>query len=251
MFLPGQRAALFFLFFLFSLPGLTQFHYREIKHHKDKNLVFPVFTNANKAVAKHINEFLQMDFFGTTIYRIGEHKLFDDSRYIWEDSIVQGGYTSISYNIELNNSKILSVVFQVEGMAAYPTYFKRYFSFDAKTGKPISADTLFTNQGLKRIKEILIKKRNVEIETRIEELSRDSLVDYPEDSSFIAEKFSECNAEAEENKMFITKDQVRFYKQDCFPHAWGPYETNLDIVFAHKELEKYFSELGKKLLFTK
>lgn len=251
MFLPGLRAALFFLFFLFSLPGLTQFKYREIKHSKDKDLVFPVFTNANKAVAKHINEFLQMDFFGMTIYRIGEHKLFDDSRYISEDSIHQGGYTSISYTIELDNSKILSVLFEVEGMGAYPTYHKRYFSFDSKTGKPISADTLFTNKGLQAVKELLIRRRNEEIKNWIGELSRDSLTNYPEDSSFIAEKFAECNAEAGEKKMFITNDKILFYNEGCFPHAWGPYETNLDIEFTQKELEKYLSGLGKKLLFTK
>ena len=96
-----------------------------------------------------------------------------------------------------------------------------------------------------------MKKRNEEIEQWVAEIRRDSLMDYAEDSSFIAENFAECNAKADEKKMFISKDKILFYKEDCFPHAWGPYETNLNIIFTHKELEKYLSNFGKKLLFTK
>ena len=251
MFLPVQRASLILLFFLFTLPGLTQFKYREIRHATDTNLVFPVFTQANKKAAKNINEFLQMDFFETTIYHTPERKLFDDSRFISEDSAGQSGYTLISYEIQVNNSKILSVSFRVEGMGAYPTYFRRYFSFNSKSGNPISVDTLFTKQGRNTIKAILIQKRNEKIKQWTQELSRDTGTDYAEDSSFIAQNFSECNAEAEEKKMFISKDKILFYKEDCFPHAWGPYETNLDVEFTHKELEKYLSNFGKKLLFTK
>ena len=120
MFLPVQRASLILLFFLFTRPGLAQFEYREIRHATDTNLVFPVFAHANKKAAKNINEFLQMDFFETTIYHTPERKLFDDSRFISDDSAGQSGYTLISYEIQVNNSKILSVSFRVEGMGASP-----------------------------------------------------------------------------------------------------------------------------------
>ena len=251
MFLPVQRASLILLFFLFTPPALTQFKYREIRHATDTNLVFPVFNHAGKTAEKSINDFLQMEFFETTIYQTAEQKLFDENRFFSEDSAWQSGYTSISYIIELNNSKILSLMFQVEYMGAYPTNYKRYFSFDSRSGKPVSVDTLFTKEGHNKIREILIKKRSEEIKKWTEELRRDIATDYAEDSSFIAQNFFECNAEANEKKMFISKDKILFYNEGCFPHAWGSYETNLDVSFTRKELEKYLSNFGKKLLFTK
>lgn len=193
-----------------------------------------------------INDHLQMEFFETTISKTPEAKLFDEFRYILGDSVSQSGYTFISYSVELNDPKILSVIFDVEGMGAYPTYYQRYFSFDTKTGKLISPDTMFTIDGLKSIKRLLIDKRNKEIKKWIAELKAG--YQEPDDSSFVADNFAECNAKADEENFFVRKGKVLFYKHDCFPHAWKPYETNLNIEFTYKEIEKYLSAFGKMIL---
>ena len=251
MFLPGQKTALLLSFCLISHCCLAQYQYREVRHQLDKDLVFPVFISDNKAAAKNVNEFLQMEFFQTTIFQTPEAKLFDESRFISEDSISQTGYTSISYQVELNDNKRLSVMFEVEGMGAYPTYYKRYFSFCPENGKPISADTMFTTGGLGRIKQLLIEKRKSAIKKWIQDLKTGNESSYQEDSSFIDERFAACNSKAHEDNIFIRKDEILFYLGDCFPHAWGPYETNLDIRFSHQSLKKYLTEFGKKLLSTR
>src|SRR5688572_12760823 len=251
MFLVLQKCAFLILGFVLALDCAGQHRYRDILHPGDKELVFPVFISGTKAVAKKINDLLQMDFFGTTTATNPGSKLFDDSRFIAGDTISQTGYTAISYKIELNNKRILSVLFEVEAMGAYPTYFKRYFSFNSGDGRLISADTLFTKEGIDWIRKTLVDKRSKEIKQWIGELKEDDNAMYNEDSSFIADNFAKCNAEAHENSMFIGKSKILFYKEDCFPHAWGPYETSLDIEFTQKELEKHLSDYGKKMLFTK
>jgi len=205
----------------------------------------------NKTAAKSVNDLLQMDFFETTTSKTPENKLFDKSRFISDDSIIQTGYTSISYKIELNNPGMLSIIFEVEGMGAYPTYYQRYFSFNSKKGTILTPDNIFTPEGINAIQKIVIEKRSDEIKKWIQELKVNNEATYAEDSSFITERFAKCNSEAHESNMFIEKGKILFYKDDCFPHAWGPYEANLDIEFTYKELEKYLSGFGKSLLFTK
>lgn len=39
-----------------------------------------------------------------------------------------------------------------------------------------------------------------------------------------------------------------FYKKHCFPHHSLPYETDLNIAIPIKQLEKYLTDYGKKLL---
>jgi hypothetical protein len=57
--------------------------------------------------------------------------------------------------------------------------------------------------------------------------------------------------EPHEENIFISKEGITFYKGGCFPHAWRPYDADLDIVFSNKEIEKYLSDFGKRILFTK
>ena len=246
-----KKLSLLIWFFLSASICSAQFTSRKITCKQDSNLTFPIFTGENKAAAKKINDHLQMEFFETTNSQIPESRLFDGYRFISDDIKSQTGYTSISYNVELNSSKILSVIFEVEGMGAYPTQYKKYFSFDSKTGKRISGDTVFTAEGLKAIKEMLINKRKEGINKWIGDLKTNNEETYAEDSSFIEARFSECNAKAHEDNIYFNKENILFYKDDCFPHAWGPYETSLDVEFRHKEIAQYLSVFGKKLLFTK
>lgn len=251
MFLPIQKAGLSLLIFLLSLPCTAQFQIRELKSRDDNDLVFPVFTSINKTSSKKINQVLQNEFFETTIYQIPEARLFDKSRFIDDDSNSQSGLTSLSYKIELNNSKVLSVIFEVESMGAYPTYYQRYFSFNAKTGNVLSPDSLFTREAINILEQLLIAKRKEEIKKWIDELRSDGGSVFKEDSSFIFETFKECNAGAGIKNLFVTSEKILFYKEDCFPHGWAPLNTNLDIGFSYKEFEKYLSGFGKKLLMTK
>ena len=136
-------------------------------------------------------------------------------------------------------------------MGAYPEYYKKYFGFDSKSGEPLPAKTLFTEEGLTEIKKILIEERGKKIKERISEIKADDEKQFTEDSAFIFETFAKCNDEANEKDFFISKENIIFYKEDCFPHAWQSYGAGLDFVFSNKEIKKYLSDFGKRILFTK
>jgi hypothetical protein len=245
--------------FLFScycnfLPS-AQFKVRKLNGGPDPkkpSLIFPVFISNNKVVDKKINEQLQEEILSTTTTKTPEKKIFDEIKFIESnDSVGQSGYTDMSYTIEINNANILSIFFEIESMGAYPEYYKEYFCFDSKSGELLTARTLFTEEGLSEIKKILIEERSKKIKERISEIKADDEKQFAEDSVFIFETFTECNEEANEKDFFISKENIIFYKEDCFPHAWRSYGAGLDIVFSNNEVEKYLSDHGKRILFTK
>ena len=245
----------FFVFLLLQFAASAQFKVRTLKEGSDPKkprLIFPVFISNNKLVDKKINEYLQEEILFTTTTKTPEKKIFDEIKFIESnDSIGQSGYTDMSYTIEINNANILSIFLEIEGMGAYPTYGKEHFSFNSKTGEPLTAKVLFTEEGVTEIKKILIEERGKRIKERIKEIKTDDEKQFAEDSAFIFETFTKCNDEANEKDFFISKENIIFYKEDCFPHAWQSYGAGLDIVISNKEIEKYLSEFGKRILFTK
>ena len=245
----------FFIFLLLQFAASAQFKVRALKGGSDSkkpNLIFPVFISQNKAVDKKINKFLQEEILFTTTTKTPEKKIFDEVKFIEsKGSMEQPGYTDLSYTIEINNTNILSLFLEIEGMGAYPSYSKEYFGFNSKNGEPLTAKALFTEEGLAGIKKILIEERSNRIKERISEIRADDEKQFAEDSVFIFETFSECNKEANEKDFFISKESILFYKEDCFPHAWESYGAGLEVIFSNKEVNKFLSDFGKRILFTK
>jgi len=249
------RIISFFIFLLLQFAASAQFKVRTLKGGSDPNnpnLIFPVFISNNKAVDKKINEYLQEEILFSTITETSEKKIFDEIKFIENnDSIGQSGYTNMSYTIEVNNANILSIFLEIESMGAYPTYYKQYFGFNSKNGDPLTAKALFTEEGLTEVKKILLEERGKRIKERVNEIKADDEKQFIEDSTFIIENFAECNMEPGEENIFISKEAITFYKGDCFPHVARSYDADLDIVFSNKRVEKYLSDFGKRILFTK
>lgn len=249
------RVISLFICLLLQFAASAQFKVRKLNGGSDPKkprLIFPVFMSNNKVVDKKINDYLQEEILSTTITRTPEKKIFNEIKFIESnDSIGQSGYTDMSYTIEINNACILSIFFEIESMGAYPEYYKVYFGFNSKTGELLTPKVFFTEVGLTEIKKILIRERNKRIKERISEIKADDEKQFTEDSVFIFETFTECNKEANEKDFFISKESINFYKEDCFPHAWQSYGAGLDVIFSNKEIEKYLSDFGKRILFTK
>lgn len=246
----------FFIFLLLQFAASAQFKVRKLKGGSDPEkprLILPVFISNNKVIDKKINDYLQEEILSTTTTKTPEKKIFDEIKFIEsnDDSIGQSGYTDMSYTIEINNANILSIFFEIESMGAYPEYYKEYFGFDSKSGEVLTAKALFTEEGLTEIKKILIGERYKRIKERISGIKADDEKQFIEDSAFIIENFTKCNAEPEEENIFISKEGITFYKEGCFPHAWRPYNADLDIAFSNKEIEKYLSDFGKRIIIYK
>lgn len=208
---------------------------------------FPFIIADDKKTADAINFHLQSAILENQEIITDPNTIFENSRYINNDSIHQSGHSMIDYAIVVNNRNILSLKFQMEGTGAYSEEYALYFSFDSRTGKLISPADIFTPQGLVQIKKMLVLKRQKLIAAWLEEMKELA----NKDSTFVEETFANCNSEAEENNCFIKATGILFYKEYCFPHVVRPYDTDLNIAIAYKEVRKYLTEKGRKLLIKR
>lgn len=215
---------------------------------KDYNkFTFPFFEGFNKIAATKINYHLQSDILDCTLKEVTRKNLFDKVRYIpsTDDSVGQSGLTDISFTIILNSSKLVSIQFDIESLGAYPEGRQEFYNFETATGKYISGQTLFTSAGRLKITRLLIEKRDSLIKSWIAEMDTTYNTD---DMEWVAERFAECNEEAEPDNISIRKSSIVFYKHFCFPHAARPYDIDLNIEVPVKFLLPYFSDNGRKLL---
>jgi hypothetical protein len=232
---------------IFTLSFYTANAQVQITTLNDKhNHSFPLICSKNKSIANNINGYLQNKILTNERIETSTDKIFENSKYINEDTIQQSGYQSIDYKVEMNNYQILSLCFKIESTGAYTSYYDEYYSFNLETGKMIVAKDLFTTAGLNYLRKYLVRERK----NRIDKFIKEELPPI-EDSAYVIERYENCNQEADENNIYITSRGVVFYKEYCFPHSQRPFDTDLDIIFKIKQLEKYLTESGKKLLLLK
>lgn len=252
-----HKKSFYFLLVTLTFPSITTFGQLKIKlltlkrETGQSRFAFPIVISPNKEVAKKINNYLQTEILENTLEEVGKERIFEKTKFIQNDEISQSGHTSIEYEVGVNTHQVFSLQFDMEGMGAFPINYHRYYNFNIKTGEIILAKNLFTAQGLTWITKVIIIDRKKRIDNWIREL--DTIYEKSEDydSIFIREKFVECNKNSDEDNFFIKKNTILFYKEDCFPHAWQAFETNLNIEIGFKEIEHYLSESGKKLLYNR
>jgi len=209
---------------------------------------FPLVQSSNKQAASKINSYLQFNILDNENVLTDTNTIFEKSRYInTNDSNSQAGYSAISYMVSLNSTTILSLKFEMESTGAYSENYPMYYSFDSHTGDLLMARDLFTENGIAEIKKLLIKDRKASIAKWIKEMEHEYNIN--DDSVWINETFSECNAKTDENNFLIKTGSIIFCKAYCFPHVSRPYDTDLDIKMSYKAITHYLSEKGKKLLF--
>jgi hypothetical protein len=210
---------------------------------------FPLIQHSNKIVAKKINSYLQKEILDNSRIETEVNKIFENCRYINNDSIHQSGYSEINFSVEVNNSRLLSITFQMESTGAYSENYPLYYNFDLQTGDIIDIKKLFSATSIAQIKKGLIDERKKRIEDAIKEIRQNySDSAFREDSSWIYETYAECNKETEEQNILIKKNSILFYKEYCFPHVARPFDTDLDIELSFLNLQRYFTLSTKSLL---
>jgi len=207
---------------------------------------FPFVHAANKDVGIKINAYLQQVILDNKTIETRPDKLFRQTRYINNDSIHQSGYSMINYKLGVNNTKLLSIEFEIESTGAYSTYYNQYYNFDSRTGEVVTLKDIISRRGRDSLSNYLEKERKKRISAFIKENYEDS-----EDSTFIKETYAGCLEKGDVEKIFIKQHSIIFYKEYCFPHVARPYDMNLDIVLNFSFLKKYFTPYGKKILTGK
>jgi hypothetical protein len=207
------------------------------------NLVFPYIKSANPKTGKVINTYLQSKMLDNATVITNPHRIFFNRQYINTDTLSQSGYSELSYKVVMNTSRVLSLKFDVEVTGAYTYYYNEYQSFNAQTGKAVTANDIFNADGLKYLGKHLVKERKKLYERFIKEECQDF-----RDTAEIRKAYINCNKSADVGQIFVLPKSIIFYKTRCFPHHSLPFETDLDITIPVKQLEKYLTDYGRKLL---
>jgi hypothetical protein len=207
-------------------------------------LAFPLIHSPKTNIAQQINSTLQSRILENPGIQTDSHKAFANAKYIVSKHSIQSGYTDIRYRVLVNNPRVLSLAFELETMGAYPDSYRDYLSFDLQTGTLITAPHLFSVEGCTYLRKYLVAER----EKRIKKYQA-SVKPEAEDAAALEQMYAECNQYPDENNLMILTGNILFFKASCVPHAWAPYDTNLDIVISIKQLEAYLTDTGKALLY--
>ena len=235
------------LFTCTLLSAQAQLSIRPITLHTGQDWLFwrfPFMEAKQTAVAKNINQWLQQDILDNDSIITDSNRIFSASRYIMEDSFQQFGYSIIDYTVVVNNARILSLQFDMESTATYPTTYNLYYSFDSRSGEPVTANAIFTPAALQRLHKKLLQQRK----QRVARLIKEELAGV-EDSAYIKERFTEClNDPDDVYRIFIRPRSILFYKEFCLPHVIRAYEANLNVEISLRELRPYLTAYGKQVL---
>jgi hypothetical protein len=209
---------------------------------------FPFIKAKNPLVAQKINRYLQKDLLENKTIITDSNKIFAKSRYINEPGNQQSGYSAIDYTVAVNNDRLLSLKFDLESTGAYTTNYPGYYNFDIQTGSVITAKAIFTPAGFQILKARLLKERQQRVDKQLKDLQEE--MHATDDSVYIPLTFKSCLESADEDvkKIFIKPGSIVFYKEYCFPHMGLSLEADLDVEISLRELRRYLSAYGKKLL---
>lgn len=208
------------------------------------DLTYPRVRAKKTRVAAKIDSVLQSEILSNEKIVTDPKKIFNNTVYIREpDSLAQSGHTAMNYEVLLNNARVLSIKFNLESIGAYPENYVRYFCFDAQSGDALTEKDLFTTEGLKYLQSHMRSERAM----RIKELLMGESPDV-EDSVFARERYEECNSDAGLGHFVIQEQNILFYKEYCFPHAWRAWDTDLNVPIDYLVVKKHLTSRGKKIL---
>lgn len=209
---------------------------------KDAELNFPVISMPDKAVARKINDYLQINMLQQTTLKAPGLQVFDKAK--WTEK--QTGIDAMSYTVHANNSKLLSIGLEYESMGAHPENYQEHFVFNSQRGEIVFPGDIFTPQGVKELAGEVIKKRSELIAAHLKQLKADP--ETADNLESIKENFTTCNKEANLETFYVTATGIIFHKTSCLPHVIANLEAPLDITYSFDQLRSRLSAFGQKLL---
>ena len=144
------------------------FSYETIK--KDDSFSFPVFSNhTDSLISEKINQFLQLS--ALNLLKGFENKDVFELVTINDESL-EGGMTSISFNVNSSTNKVLSIGFFESSQGATSFYWSKYYNFNSGNGDLIQLKDLFTEVGFKSFAIKVYKQRILHLSKELKKLSK-------------------------------------------------------------------------------
>lgn len=247
-----------------SLPVLSfgrQVTIRTIKEQSPVRKIdytFPhIIYGANKTVATKINHTLITDFLQIDPKEV--RKSIFEAVWPQEGESILASLSEISWETHTNTLKLFSVAISAEGCGAYCERFTNYYSFDLKTGKLLTLDQLFTQDGQRRLLDSVNLLKKQELQTAVKEL-QESLHDKAqkqdhERAKETMELYQDClergGVELIQDLSFYLKGNSLFiHIGRCSAHVNRALDDVGDFEFSFRfvNLKQYLTPYGRQLL---
>lgn len=224
---------------------------------------FPHIESSKQGVADSINADLLFDMLGIEKDSV-QNSIFEN---VWKnEDFPTPSLTYTNYNIDYNQSNILSLSIETEFCSAYCEADVMRAAYDTRTGKRVEIDSLFIPAGMDLISLTIAEWQRNEITTQIQQLAKKKTVNKEDaqDKSDAIAMYNQC-IEAHE-KEYIGSERIDFYhdfiitptvitifRYRCSPHymmaldALGEFEYTLDV----NEYRKYLTPYGLDLFNIK
>ncbi len=222
--------------------------------------VFPmVVMPAKKSIADKINRQLQSSFLDTD--SVPSVSIFEN---VWRNEQNSMPMLSdITYKVNNNSPKILSLALSAEGCGAYCEDYTSYYNFNLVTGKLISLPKLFTKNGQKILLEYIALKKGQALGKQLYEIKlikNDEKL--PEEDRQRCDEMMDLYINCFENTTSLKFDYVEFYITNttinielarCSIHALraidelGEFHITIDLRLWYSLLSEY----GKRLVVKK
>lgn len=209
---------------------------------KRDGLNFPHISLPNKAVAKKINDFLQITLLHQLILRPGDPTLFDKVKWTRE----RNGIEMLNYSVVSNTERMLSLAFEVESIGEYPDSYASYYQFNLQNGDLILPDDLFTAEALEELAGDLRRRRKILIAGHLKELKKDTAAaDWINE---VEDNLEQCNTDANPEDFTITRTGIVFHKTHCLPHLIAGLDEELNLTYSFAQLKPWLSLFGQQFL---
>lgn len=174
---------------------------------------------------------------------------------------IDGGITSIEYDVLYNDRDIICVSYIVEAMGAYPTTMREYVSVNSRTGNFIKAKDIFREDLFKKLTMLVGKAMQKDITEAIKnagmyDVEENKVMKEGEEKSNSQEWIKEAmkgkyfRVEDLDN-FFIDKNGVTFLYDFGLPHAFKALSPGGSYTFSFDKLKEFIKPDGVLGVFIK
>ena len=231
---------LVFLFVpLISCSQSAQFREIKVKPSPEKynvdtpTIIYPIIVLTNNAVAKKINSHIKRniaDFYA------------DDSTLSVNSTLraaANEGLTDLTYEVTFNKNGILSLIFWVEGVGAYPSSSKETLNFDLVTGKSLTLKEIFLPEKFNAFKKTVHQDKINYLEEFKKELKEDVSNNETDSSDYdpAVELANECSKSVSLDQFIFTSSGISVFDDCDFPHMIQAMEPVYDLSYKFSMLK--------------
>lgn len=236
----------------FCLSQIAKFSELRLKPLSEKfnydstTIFYPLVKLDDNHIAEKINDVIRK-----TILFEGE----DEDSLVSLDSALQSQandvLTNLSYEIAFNKKGILSLEFYLEGVAAYPTFWKEYLNFDLKTGEAISTKDIIKEEKYNEFIKLVTARKVAAMKSYKFEMKKelDAKRITKEDYYFAMNYAKEnCNTSSSLEKFKLSKSFLQIFDDCEFPHMWLALGPTIELKFKLSSIRQFIKEdVYKKL----